>query len=241
MRLSSPFDQAYWEQPVDVQVEKSAPMAGAESARIAPRHPERAIGLYWLISTVAGIIFLWDWLTAWNVPATFGMPWLLVYLCCSFALSQLLYVLVARHDGRPISLRALVIFAVGNGIAETFAFAMVYRLGELLGAGLVGLFAPTFAAAAGFLVGVICFTIYGGLIHGMFWLRVLPPHLDDTPRSRAIRKSRPIAEVGLVIGWSLCLWLNRDLWTVIFFHTLVDIGLMLLVRPPLFGAPARPE
>jgi len=39
-----------------------------------------------------------------------------------------------------------------------------------------------------------------------------------------------------VIGWSLCFWLTRDLWTVVFFHILVDIGLMLKVRPPIFGA-----
>lgn len=209
-------------------------MVGAESA--VPRHPERAIGRYWLISLLVGSVVLWDWLTRWSVPATLATPWLLLYLWCSFALTQILYILVARHGGRPIRLGALVVFALGNGIAETFAFASVYRLGELLGASLAGLFAPGFAATAGFIVGLSSFSIYGGLIHALFWLRVLPPHLDDTPRARAIRRSRPIAEIALVIGWSLCFWLNRDLWTVTFFHILVDVGLMLLVRPPLFGA-----
>jgi hypothetical protein len=210
-------------------------MTRVEPARIVPRHPERAIGLYWLISVAVGIPVLWDWLTAWNVPATLNMPWLLLYLCCSFALSQVLYVLVARHDGRPIHFGALVVFSLGNGFAETLAFAAVYRLGEFAGSRSVVLFAPGFASVAGFIAGVILFAIYGGLIHGLFWLRVLPPHLDDTPRSRTIRKSRPAAEVALVLGWSLCLWLNRDIWSVIFFHVLVDVGLMLLVRPPLFS------
>lgn len=199
-------------------------------------NPTRLISIYWLIASIAGIVFLWDWLTVWNVPATLGQPVLVVYLILSFALSQILYALVAHYDGRPFSWGATAIFAIGNGLAETFAFALVYRLGELIGATLVGLFAPALASAAGFALGVALFVVYGGLIHGMFWLRVLPPHLDDAPRSIAIRKLRPIAEIALVLGWSLCFWLMRDIWIVVFFHILVDIGLMLKVRPPIFGA-----
>lgn len=221
---------------MNVQLDKTPPHARTDSVQVGARHPERLIGLYWLISTVVGVFALWDWLTTWNVPVTFSQPWLVLYLCFSFILSQTLYVLVARHNGRPIHLGALVIFAIGNGIAETLAFATVYRLGDLIGSRLVGIFVPDFAAIAGFIVGVTFFSIYGGLIHGLFWLRVLPPHLDDNPRSHSIRKFRPVAEVVLVLGWSLCMALNRDIWTVIFFHTLVDVGLMVLVRPEIFGA-----
>lgn len=226
---------------MNVQLDQSAPLKPADSTPSFARHPERAIALYWIVSIVLGGAFLWDWLSSWNVPSTLSNPWLVVYLCASFALSQVLYVLVARHGGRPIEWGPLVIFAVGNGVAETLAFAAVYRLGELIGAGLAGLVAPGAASLAGLVVGMIGFTIYGGAIHGFFWLPVLPPHLDDEPRSRRIRKWRPVGEVALVLGWSLCLWLYRDLWTVIFFHILVDVGLMLLVRPPLFRGRGRPR
>lgn len=221
---------------MNVQLDKSAPATRAEPARTALRHPERLIVLYWLISTVVGTVAVWDWLSTWNVPATFEHPWLIIYLCASFVLSQALYVIVAHHGGRPIHLGALAFFAIGNGIAETLAFAAVYRVGEVLGTRLVSLFAPALSSTAGFILGVVFFAIYGGLIHGLFWLKVLPPHLNDTPRARAVRKFRPLAEVALVLSWSLCLWLTRDIWTVIFFHTLVDVGLMILVRPPIFGA-----
>jgi len=221
---------------VNLQLDKAASQSRPNTERVGTHHPERLIGLYWLISIAIGTFVLWDWLTTWNVAATLNRPWLVIYLCASLVLSQTLYVLVARHGGRPIHWGALVIFAIGNGFAETLAFATVYRLGELLGWWLLNLFAPSFALAAGFIVGVIFFSIYGGLIHGLFWLRVLPPHLDDNPRSQSIRKLRPIAEVVLVIGWCLCLALSRDLWSVIFFHTLVDVGLMILVRPTIFGA-----
>lgn len=200
------------------------------------QHAEVAITRYWLIATAIGVIGLWDWISAWNVPATLQRPWLVLYLLGSFALSQILYALVARHDGRPFFPGPAAFFAVGNGIAETLAFALVYRFGEVLGTWLVGLVAPSSAALGGFVVGIALFVVYGGLIHARFWLHVLPPHLDDSPRARAIRRFRPFAEVALVVGWSLCFWLTRDIWLVVFFHILVDIGLMLKVRPPIFGA-----
>lgn len=197
---------------------------------------ERLILGYWLGATLFGIIFLWDWLAAWNVPATLGNRPLTLYLLLSFALSQVLYALVARYDGRPLHLGATAVFALGNGIAETLAFGLSFRLGELLVGELVRLIAPSAASVAGFIGGLVLFIVYGGLIHARFWLLVLPPHLDDAPRSKAIRRWRPVAEVALVLGWSLCFWLTRDIWSVVFFHVLVDVGLMLKVRPPIFGA-----
>lgn len=223
---------------MDLKLNKPFVTTGKTAEPPALLNPERRILAYWALTTLVGLVLLWDWVSAWNVPATLRVPGLPIYLLVSFILSQYLYLLVARYDGRPIHWGATAIFAVGNGIAETLAFAAVYRVGEVIGSSMVGLVAPNIASLAGFLLGVGLFVIYGGLIHGLFWLRVLPPHLDDSPRSRRIRKYRPLAEIGLVLGWSLCFWLTRDLWTVVFFHTLVDIGLMLKVRPPIFGAPA---
>ncbi len=210
--------------------------ATRKAAREGSLNPERMILTYWAVATLVGSLVLWDWIGAWNVPATLQVPGLPIYLVLTFALSQVLYMLVARFDGRPIHWGATAVFALGNGIAETLAFGVVYRIGETIGAGVVGLFLPSLASLAGFLLGVVCFVVYGGLIHGFFWLQMLPPHLDDSPRARKIRKLRPLAEVALVLGWSLCFWLTRDLWTVAFFHILVDVGLMLKVRPPIFGA-----
>jgi hypothetical protein len=52
-----------------------------------------------------------------------------------------------------------------------------------------------------------------------------------------------INEIALVLGWCLCLWLSDDIWTVVFFHMLVDLGLMVRVRPNLFinGNTARAQ
>lgn len=200
---------------------------------------DQYILFYWLISLLIGIPILGDWLRSWNVPATLANPWFVLFLLVSFALSQVLYVLVARHDGRPFLWGPTIIFSIGNGVIETFAFATVYRLGEWIGNGLVGQLWPTLVGPLGFAVGFTSFVIYGGVIHGFFWLPYLPPHLDDSPRSMRIRKLRPFAEMALVLGWSLCLYLYQDIWTVIFIHILVDLGLMLRVRPPVFLGVSR--
>lgn len=220
---------------MDVQLETAtATKSEVRYVRMGMAHPERAILIYWAVSLVLGALALRHWLGAWNLPATLSQGGFLAYLIASFALSQVLYVLVARHDDRPVRTMPTLIFALGNGLFETFAFAFVFWLGALIGSSTVGLFAPAAASAAGFGLGLVFFMIYGGLIHALFWLRLLPPHLDDSPRSRSIRKFRPIAEIALVLGWSACLWLYQDIWTVVFFHVLVDIGLMLRVRPIVF-------
>ncbi|MCU0492836.1 MAG: hypothetical protein MUD01_14690, partial [Chloroflexaceae bacterium] len=189
------------------------------------------------ISGVLGVIFLWDWLSAWNVAATWSQPWLVLLLVATLVLGQVLYAAVARHDGRPIVWPVTLLFALGNGFFETLAFALSYRLGEVLGHAIASLVAPQAASGLGFALGIVGFVIFGGLIHGLFWLKLLPPHLDDSPRARAIRKRRPLAEIALVLVWSLCFWLYTDIWTVIFFHILVDFFLMLFVRPPFLSRP----
>jgi chlorophyllide a hydrolase len=223
---------------VDVQLKEGSGSVVAQSHPAPWPAPERSIIIYWLGSLIVGVPLLFDMLTSWNVPATFAHPWLVVYLLATFALSQVLYVVVARHDGRPLHWGSTLIFALGNGFCETLAFAIVFRVGALLGSALVGLFAPAFATTAGFITGLAAFILYGGLIHGLFWLRLLPPHLDDAPLSRRVRRLRPIAEVALVIGWSICFWYTADIWTIVFLHVLVDLGLMLRVRPEIFPSPA---
>ncbi|NJN15578.1 MAG: hypothetical protein HC822_04420 [Oscillochloris sp.] len=198
------------------------------------RNVERAVLWYWIGSFAIGMPLLFDWIFAWNVAATVSRPALVLLLLATFAATQGLYVIVAHHGDRPIHWPATIIFALGNGFFETLAFASVYRIGEIIGHAVVALVAPNAASVAGFLLGMFFFTIYGGLIHGLFWLRKLPPHLNDSPRSKAIRRIRPIFEVALVFGWSLVFWLNRDFWTVTAIHIMVDVGLMLQVRPPLF-------
>jgi hypothetical protein len=190
--------------------------------------------IYWGLSALLGFIFIPTWILNWNVAATFERPWLILYLIVSWSISQTVYIIVARHDNRPIHWGAATFFALLNGICETFAFALVYWLGEVIGNALATLFMPSISDIAGFGCGIVFFIIYGGLIHGLFWVKLLPPHFDDSTLSRSLRNIRPLIEIGLVSGWAMCFWITRDIWTVVFFHILVDFILMLRVRPPIF-------
>lgn len=219
---------------MDVQFDQSLSGASIVNVRAQPHNTTQPVLIYWGLSVALGLFFLWDWLYSWHVPQTFANPGLVILLVASLLISQGMYLMVARHGGRPIRWMPTVIFAIGNGICETLAFALIYRLGATIGGGLTALLFPSIASGVALTIGLVFFSIYGGLIHALFWLRVLPPHLDDAPLARRIRKIRPIGEIALVVGWSLCLWLYQDIWTMAVFHICVDLCLMLLVRPLLF-------
>jgi hypothetical protein len=227
---------------MDVELSTNIPQSLPEE-RQGLKRLEVPVLAYWGISAILGVLFLRDWIMQWNVWETLSRPWLVIWLILTLVIGQVIYSLVAHHDHRPIRWGATAIFSIGNGIFETFAFALVYRLGEFLGIAAGNLLFPSAAGWIGFILGAIFFIIYGGSIHALFWLRILPPHLKDTSLARTIRRYRMINEIALVLGWCLCLWLSDDIWTVVFFHMLVDLGLMVRVRPNLFinGNTARAQ
>lgn len=218
---------------MDVELRANLPKSLAEQQQ-GLKHIAWPVLVYWGISAFLGFLFLRDWIFSWNVGATLAEPWLIAILVVTVTIGQVIYSIIARHDGRPIPVWDTILFAVGNGIFETFAFALVYRLGEYVGTQAALLVAPTAAYGTGFVVGAIFFIIYGGGIHALFWLKILPPHLNDNPVSLIIRKYRLFSEIALVLGWCLCFRVTNDIWTVVFFHMIVDLGLMLRVRPRLF-------
>lgn len=200
------------------------------------RHPERLVLIYWGICAVLGALFLQDWIGAWNVGATLAQPWLLLVLVGTWIIGQAVYIGTADHQGRAFDLRSTIMFAVGNGVLETWAFALVYRLGELVGWWVAGVLVPAAASGTGFALGTLLLMVYNGPIHMLFWMNVLPPHFGNTPLAKALHRFVVPSLAAIVIGWCLCFWWNRDLWTVTVLHMLVDLVLMIRVRPALFRA-----
>jgi hypothetical protein len=198
------------------------------------QYPQQVVLLYWLIAAVLGGIFLRDWIMAWNVPATLQRGWLVVFLVVSWLVGQVIYVLVTDDGGRAFHLPATVIFALGNGVFETFAFALVYRLGEVIGQKSVGRFAPRAGSIAGFVLGLLLLVAYNGAIHALFWMYILPEHFAQSAMADALRVFHIPALAVMLVGWTLCWWLEQDLWTVVLFHVLVDVVLMVQVHPPLW-------
>jgi hypothetical protein len=140
--------------------------------------------------------------------------------------------LTPSHEGRPFNLLSTNIFSLGNGVFETIAFALVYRFGEGLGGKMP--LSPKTAMRVGLVFGIVLLTLYNGMIHAFFWIELLPDHFHTTPIAEMVRGFHIPALAVMLVGWCLCFWLTRDVWTVVFFHILVDVVLMVQVRPELF-------
>jgi hypothetical protein len=194
---------------------------------------------YWAISALIGLLFLRDWLLSWDVGETIARhPWLVVFMIAIWLITQGLYVMVAHPDGRPLIWRSILLFTLANGVFETWAFAFSYWLGEVIGTWATGWFlSPSAAATVGFIVGVVVFSVYSWWIHAFFWIRFLPSHTGESPRTRTLQRWHIIALTVLTLSWALCLWLNRDIWTVTILHILMDLVLMVRLRPSLFVPP----
>ncbi|EAT58532.1 conserved hypothetical protein [Chlorobium ferrooxidans DSM 13031] len=120
----------------------------------------------------------------------------------------------------------MLVFSIGNGIAETFMFYAVFQLGAVL-TGKV-----TQNPWAIFLVGFFCFMAYSGLIHGLFWINILPEHVVQTSPYKPF--FMPV-QLLIASSWALAFFWYRDIRTVIFLHALVDLTMVLNVRFSLFN------
>ncbi|MCG8376662.1 MAG: hypothetical protein MI702_09280, partial [Chlorobiales bacterium] len=120
----------------------------------------------------------------------------------------------------------VILFTIGNGIAETFIFYAAFIVGERL-AGMV-----TKSPWVLFITGFIFFMVYSGLIHGLFWIDLLPEHVDQSSPYKPLFMPTQILIAG---SWALSFFWYRDLPSVFVLHGLVDLTMILNVKFSLFG------
>ena len=105
-------------------------------------------------------------------------------------------------------------------------FYAVFRLGMVL----VGRFTQNPWAL--FITGFIFFMAYSGLIHGLFWLNILPEHVVQTSPWKPLFMPVQLMIAG---SWALSFFWYRDIRSVIFLHALVDLTMVCNVRFSLFN------
>lgn len=197
---------------------------------------EGAIIFYWLGALALTWLFRLPEPFVFNVNQTIASVWGITLLLATLGFSQWLYAQVAVHEERPFNLIGTPIFIIGNSLGETLAFLLIFKFGAAAGAWLaqlLGLFGMPFHVLV-FGSGFLGFLIYGGAIHGLFWMRIFPPHFREDERARKIRKFRLWSESALSLSWCLTFYIFEDFWSVVFFHAIVDTVLMLRVRPRIF-------
>ena len=181
---------------------------------------------YWLIAIVIGLFFFRKETFAFNTNFDTRRKVLLGFSLLIVAFNAWVYTNSTFDGGRPLDIASVIVFTIGNGIAETFLFYAVFVIGEKF-AGLV-----TKNPWALFISGFVFFMVYSGLIHGLFWIDLLPEHVDQASSLKPLFMPTQILIAG---SWALCFFWYRDLPSVFVLHGLVDLTMILNVKFSLFG------
>ena len=150
----------------------------------------------------------------------------------SVMIGNLAYVKVCHHDNRPkATLPMIAIFSLGNGICETFWFLASFDWGADLTRKFIG-DSDSWIFAGGFTV----LLIFCGVIHALFWLRVLPSHMGGklTTEQKRLKLVWRICLFAMTFDWAWLYHRYSDFWSITFMHTLTDIFLACVVRYSFF-------
>ncbi|MBV5289122.1 hypothetical protein [Pelodictyon phaeoclathratiforme] len=181
---------------------------------------------YWAFAFLVGIIFFKKDILTFNREFDTRRVSLLVASVIVVAINAWVYSHSTTDGGRALDWPTVLVFSIGNGIAETFMFYAVFRLGTAL----AGRFTQNPWAL--FITGFLFFIIYSGLIHGLFWINILPEHVVQT----SIYKPFFMPVQMLIAGsWALSFFWYRDIRSVIFLHALVDLTMVCNVKFSLFN------
>ncbi|MEI7823710.1 MAG: hypothetical protein WCI01_00310 [Chlorobiaceae bacterium] len=181
---------------------------------------------YWVFAFLVGIIFFKKDILAFNHEFDTRRITLLVASLTIVAINAWVYSHSTTDGGRALDFLTVLVFSIGNGIAETFMFYAVFRLGTTL----AGRFTQNSWAL--FITGFICFMVYSGLIHGLFWINILPQHVVQTSIYKPF--FMPV-QMLIASSWALSFFWYRDIRSVIFLHALVDLTMVCNVRFSLFN------
>ncbi|MCG8342613.1 MAG: hypothetical protein MI684_07235 [Chlorobiales bacterium] len=181
---------------------------------------------YWFIAIVVGLFFFRKETFTFNTNFDLRRKVLLGASLLIVAFNAWVYTNSTFDGGRPLDIASVIVFTIGNGIAETFLFYAFFVIGEKL-AGLV-----TENPWALFIAGFVSFMIYSGFIHGLFWIDILPEHVNQASPLKPLFMPTQILIAG---SWALSFFWYRDLPSVFVLHGLVDLTMILNVKFSLFG------
>ncbi len=181
---------------------------------------------YWAFAFLVGILFFKKDILAFNREFDSRRIALLATSLIVVAINAWVYTHSTTDGGRALDPLTVLVFTIGNGIAETFMFYAVFRLGNAL----AGRFTQNSWAL--FITGFLFFIIYSGLIHGLFWINILPEHVVQTSLYKPFFMPIQLLIAG---SWALSFFWYRDIRTVIFLHALVDLTMVCNVRFSLFN------
>ena len=180
---------------------------------------------YWAFAFLVGFLFFKKDILSFNREFDTRRTILLVASLLIVAVNAWVYSHSTSDGGRQLDILTVLVFSIGNGIAETFMFYAVFQLGTLL----AGKFTKNPWAL--FITGFILFMVYSGLIHGLFWINILPTHVVQTSPYKPF--FMPV-QILIASSWALTFFWYRDIRTVILLHSMIDLTMALNIKFSLF-------
>jgi len=181
---------------------------------------------YWAVAVLIGLFFFRKDILTFDTKFDTRRIILLSFSVVILAINAYVYSHSTSDGGRTADPLSVLVFSIGNGVAETFYFYAFFRMGESL----VGRF--TANQWARFIAGFIFFMIYSGIIHKFFWLDILPTHVVQTSPFKPF--FMPV-QLMIASSWALAFFWYRDLRTVIILHSIVDFTMIMSVKFSLFN------
>jgi chlorophyllide a hydrolase len=126
-------------------------------------------------------------------------------------ITAICYILLThKYETGNYKIPDLLFFSVSNGTLEQFMFVFWFLLGCFVGR----FFTPNNSKLI-FISGYIGYAIFSGLIHALFWIKVLPPHEPAT------LVMPPMLSVMSLI-WMWLIWRYQAIIAIIAMHVAID-------------------
>lgn len=181
---------------------------------------------YWFIAIVIGLLFFRKETFSYNMNFDLRRKILLAASLVIVMLNAYIYTNSTYDGGRQLDIASVLVFTFGNGIAETFMFYFFFVMGEKLAAMVTRNPWLLFAS------GMLFFMVYSGFIHALFWLDMLPEHVNQASPFKPLFMPTQLLIAG---SWALSFFWYRDLPSVFALHALVDLTMILNVKFSLFA------
>jgi hypothetical protein len=182
---------------------------------------ETPVWLYWLVCGVATAVLVLKWQQIPNLlspdlkspqPQKGYGPAIVLGWITTLAAAVVYVVFTQKQASGSYHIPDLLVFSLLNGILEQLMFVFWFLAGCWL--------ANRLNIQSGwklFGVGYLSYSIYSGLIHGLFWVSVLPLH-------------QILGNIGIRLGllslmsllWMWLFWRYRALVAIIAMHSVID-------------------
>ena len=179
--------------------------------------------VYWSVGIIVGLLYLRADIfsvASWSRPHVLSI----LLTAAATAVTMVAYNSVTKTGGRSLHLPTFFGFSIANGICETLLFIASFKIG-------VALAAPfTDSSLWLFLAGTLTFFAYLAVIHALFWLKILPAHLDKRPATKNARRVWVVSLTVMSVLWGWLYFGYQDFWSFAILHILFDAGMVYSIR-----------